>query len=121
MLRRCADPTFKDWHLYGGKIPPVTVCERWCLSYEAFAEDMGVKPSSKHTLDRIDSMQGYHPENCRWATAKEQARNSSTNRLIAFDGRVMTLAAWAEQAEMKYMKLFMRLKRGWSMKDAIIP
>jgi hypothetical protein len=121
MLRRCSDPTFIDWHLYGGRTPPIAVCERWKASYEDFAADMGPRPDKRHTIDRIDGTQGYFPENCRWASPKEQARNMSTNHLVTFDGRTMTIAEWAERSGLKYMTLFMRLKRGWSVQKALQP
>ncbi len=119
MIRRCEDPSFKDWHLYGGKTPPVTVCERWRNSLENFSLDIGPKPSKVHMLDRIDGTQGYSPENCKWSTPKESARNTSTNRLISYDGKTLTLAEWAEFYGMKYLTLFMRIQRGWSIKEAL--
>lgn len=121
MLRRCADPTFIDWHLYGGRTPPVTVCERWKASYDDFASDMGPRPSLRHTIDRIDNGQGYSPDNCRWASPKEQARHTSRNVHLSHDGLTLTIAEWAERKGMKYMTLFMRLKRGWSVQKALQP
>lgn len=119
MIRRCEDSTFKDWHLYGGRVPPVTVCDYWKSSYEAFAADMGMKPTKQHLLDRIDGKLNYTPDNCKWSTPKESARNTRTNRLITFNGETFTLAEWAERCNMKYIKLFMRLKRGWSIEKSI--
>jgi hypothetical protein len=118
MLRRCDDPTFKDWSLYGGKTPPVTVCARWRASYDDFAADMGPRPRGT-TLDRIDSNGHYEPGNCHWATPKQQARNMSRNRLITFDGRTATIAEWAEILNVKYMTLFQRLHRGWPLERAL--
>ncbi len=121
MIRRCSDPTFKDWHLYGGRISnPVIVCARWLSSYEAFVSDMGARPSAKHTLDRINGALGYEPSNCRWATPKQQARNTSTNHLIQYKGDTRTLAEWAERAGMKSITLYMRLKRGWPFEKALL-
>ena len=78
MLRRCLDPICSDYHRYGGR--GIIVCERW-LNIENFISDMGAKPSSLHTLEREDNDGNYCPENCRWATTKEQGRNKRTTKI----------------------------------------
>lgn len=77
MIKRCTEARWAQW--YG----PITVCEKWRLSYNAFLEDVGRRPSKLHSLDRIESSKGYEPGNVRWSTKAVQSRNTknhSTNK-----------------------------------------
>jgi len=111
MLARCHYTNAINYHRYGGR--GVTVCDRW-LKFGNFLADMGRKPSPKHSIDRTDNEGNYEPGNCRWATAKEQCRNTRRNRTLTHDGKTMCMAAWAEKLGITWATLSWRIKHGWS-------
>lgn len=116
MHNRCKNPKTDRWAFYGGR--GIKVCERW-NSFEAFRDDMGPRPSPKHSIDRIDNEKGYSPDNCRWATTKEQCRNRRTSRWLTVQGQTKTLAEWAEQSPVSRSVIYFRLRSGWNPEAAI--
>lgn len=75
MLARCYNPSIEHYKYYGGR--GIIVCDRWKKNFFAFLKDMGKRPSLKYSIDRRDNNGNYEPSNCRWVTAKTQARNTS--------------------------------------------
>lgn len=116
MLQRCCNPRLANYKNYGGR--GITVCERW-LEFANFLEDMGDRPSAKHSIDRIDNDKGYSKENCRWATQSQQRRNARSNRLLAFNGSVKCVTEWSEHLGIPRHVLQLRLNRGWSIKRTL--
>ena len=70
--KRTNNPNHKNYSLYGGR--GITIDKRW-NNFASFLQDMGERPSAKHSIDRVDSDGNYTKENCRWATQSVQVRN----------------------------------------------
>lgn len=119
MIGRCYNPNCAGFENYGGR--GITVCERWLGAdgHEHFLADMGVKPSPKHSLDRINNGGNYEPSNCRWALRAEQARNTRKTRMISFSGKTMCLMDWAAATGLSHSIIRHRLNRGWSVAAAL--
>jgi len=108
MIQRCNNPKSTIYYKYGAR--GIIVCNRW-LNFKNFLADMGERPSGK-TIDRKNNLLNYTPNNCRWATLKEQAQNTRTNRIIEFDGEKKCLTEWARTLKIAPCTLHARLKRG---------
>jgi hypothetical protein len=102
--QRCINSDLPSYKYYGGR--GITMCDRWNDSYENFLEDMGERPSKQHSIDRIDYNGNYEPNNCRWATQIEQARNKSNNHLVTYAGQTKVFAEWAEYFGVDYDALW---------------
>lgn len=118
MLERCYDARSSEYRRYGGR--GIGVCDAWRDSFDVFVRDAGLCPGAGYSIDRIDNERGYEPGNVRWATAKEQARNTRRNRVLEVDGRAQCVAAWAEELGVAPQMIFKRLAMGWSERDAVL-
>jgi hypothetical protein len=98
----------------------ITVCEEW-QTFEPFYKWAMVSGYEDHlTIDRIDNDGPYSPENCRWATRKEQSNNLSTNKLITFEGKTQTQTQWEEEKNLPRGILHNRIHKGrWSIDAAM--
>ncbi len=121
MLLRCYNDSRKDYPSYGGR--GITVCDRWRESIHNFLADMGQPPPGTQ-LDRIDNDGPYQlywkgKLQCRWATPKQNRRNSRDNHHLTFRGRKLCVAAWGERTGISEYTIHKRLARGWSIKRAL--
>jgi hypothetical protein len=116
MLQRCLNQKAVMYPLYGGR--GIRVCKRW-MAFENFLADMGKPPSPQHTLDRINNNGDYAPENCRWATMKEQTRNRRKTPMVTWRGKTQSVTAWEEELGFPRYFLGSRLHFGWTMDEAV--
>jgi len=116
MRNRCTNQNAPRFDRWGGR--GITVCPAW-NDFETFLRDMGPRPTPAHSLDRINNDGPYSPENCRWATRRQQANNTSTTRIIEHNGERRPLNEWARLAGINKSTFYYRLKRGLTMHEAM--
>ena len=115
MKKRCYNPKNKRYPDYGAR--GISVYHEWLGEHGAenfinWAMANGYRDDL--TLDRIDVNSDYEPNNCRWATLKEQANNKRQNHLITYNGKTQTVTQWAEELNVNTRTLFSRIDRGWT-------
>jgi hypothetical protein len=110
MRQRCLNPNHMHYSSYGGR--GITICKDWenVLVFKSWVESTGYVKGA--TLDRIDNNQGYFPENCRWATRKDQANNRRNTRYVTYKGETKTIAQWADQFKVCWETMAYRVKHG---------
>jgi hypothetical protein len=116
MRHRCRNPKVRFYRHYGGR--GITVCDRWD-DFAAFYADMGPRPSPNHSIDRIDNDGPYSPENCRWATAVEQANNQRRTPRFTFRGETLSLKEWSRRTGLGYPMLLYRWRAQWDAAKAL--
>jgi len=117
--RRCYNKNEQAYKNYGGR--GIAVCDEWKNDYVTFktwALENGYKDNL--SIDRIDNDGNYEPDNCKWSTRKEQARNTRSNKMITYGGETHCLTDWAEKLGMNFYTLQNRLgKLKWSVERAL--
>ena len=126
MIKRCTKPNRKDYKHYGGR--GITVCEQWLGTngLPSFIKDMGNTFKDGLELDRIDVNGNYTPDNCRWATRREQVINRRPMgsgfdaHFLTFNGRTMCISQWADVTGLSSKVLADRIgKLKWSVEDTL--
>lgn len=121
--QRCFGGSCPSFERYGAR--GITMHQAWRESFEAFASDVvaeiGRRPSSRHSIDRVDNAGNYEPGNIRWALPIEQSRNRRDNVLITFMGETLCIAEWAERYGLKTGTLWHRLSVAkWPIERALL-
>jgi len=116
MRARCLSVRRWDYPLYGGR--GITFDPEW-NDFAKFYEYMGPKPSKAHSLERLDRDAHYEPGNVVWADHKQQNRNTRRNRMLTMQGETRCLAEWAEIKGINSDVVHSRLRRGWSVENAL--
>lgn len=118
MKQRCLNPNHISYCNYGGR--GITVCAEWLHRFQSFYDwAMANGYRDDLSIDRIDNDKGYSPDNCRWATIKEQHNNTRANRKIFFAGRTMTMAEWREELQISKGTVDARRALGWTPEEAL--
>lgn len=116
MVARCHEVNDKSYPRYGAK--GILVCDRWrwgdgeYSGFTCWLNDMGPIPFEKASIERVDNSKGYSPDNCRWASVREQANNKSTNRWVEARGQKLTIAQWARVVGIGPKTIRYRLEQG---------
>lgn len=112
MKSRCYCPSNIKYADYGGR--GITVCDRWKDSFENFLADMGMRPEPNSEIDRKDTNGNYEPNNCQWATRREQNNNRRNTAFVTMNGATMSLADWCRKLGRNYNSVSGRIRQyGW--------
>ena len=118
MLERCYNKNCIAYKNYGER--NIFVCDEWLSDFKSFYDwSMANGYKEGLSIDRIDVNKGYSPKNCRWADNKIQGRNKRNNHILEYQGEKYILSELCEIYKLIPQNVLTRLKKGWSVEDAI--
>lgn len=119
MKKRCNNPKYEHYNIYGGR--GIIVCQEWYSSktFYEWALKSGYKIGLQ--IDRIDTNGNYEPSNCRWVTPKENSQNKRNNKYLTINGETKLISQWAKEIGVTIKTLNDRIMRGWSESELLMP
>lgn len=117
IISRCENNKTKDYHHYGGR--GITISKEWRHDFKLFLNDMGNRPTPKHSIDRIDVNGNYEKSNCKWATQSEQRNNTRSSIFIEFNGIKKTAYYWSLETGLKATTISERYRKGWPVEKVL--
>ena len=119
MKQRCYNPKQNAYKWYGAK--GVEICKEWKDNFAAFENwALANGYSSNLTIDRINNLGNYEPNNCRWVGMREQHRNTTKNIVIEYQGKKQCLKDWCVELGKTYPTIANRIQNGWQPKYALL-
>lgn len=113
---RCENPRNAKFATYGGA--GISMAPEWSQSFEAFYAEMGDRPPGM-SIDRLDQTKGYEPNNCQWATAAEQSKNTGRTKLHRWRATWMTVREIAHAEGLPFNSLRKRARIDNTIQKAV--
>lgn len=124
MKSRCNNKNVKEYKYYGGR--GITVCKQWKIfinfrddMYKNYKEHLKQYGKVNTTIERINNNGNYEPNNCKWATRKEQTNNRRTNHLLIYKGQTLTVSQWARKLNIQITTLFSRIQNNRNIDEIL--
>lgn len=115
--QRCYNKNHPNYADYGGR--GIQMSDEWVNDPVKFCEDMGTKPTNKHTIERIDNNGNYCKENCKWDTRKTQANNRRSNHLLTYNGKTQNIEQWSKETGLTKLVICNRLNANWDIEKVL--
>lgn len=114
---RCNNPNHHKYYTYGARGIKMDI--EWENDFTSFIRDMGMRPFSNSSIERLDNEKGYCKENCIWGNPIIQARNTTRSRMLTYNNETRCASEWEELLGIPSSVIRSRIKKGWSVEDAL--